>query len=496
MSIPLIYQNSPFDIYYPVSTKEIVRTEQIWLENIDILLCHTSKNLWNEANYIVRQLFTQKDKDGNNIGQYMKYSDLDYLIKHKSENYKKLSAQTSQQILKILDRSWKSFFEAIKEWRKNPEKFLGRPKLPGYKKKDGESLLVFTNQQVKIIDGYLKFPKKLNILNQKKIKSRLDDETNLREVRIIPKGDKYVIEIVYQIEEHQLDLNKDRIIGIDFGLRNIVTVANNIGEQPICIKGGVLKSINQFYNKRLAELKSIYSKQFVTVDNNKKQSISTAKCRLTGPAIRLLTNNRNNKIKDVMHKYSRYIIDYCIEHNIGTIVMGHNKGQKQNIDLGKKTNQNFVQIPEYLLRKMIKYKGEEIGISVIEQNESHTSKCSFLDDEPIGHREVYAGKRIYNATCHGGLFKSAKGIIINADVQGAYNIIKKAIPTAFSTEADHAIPIAFSTEVEYAIPKAFTKLKVLRSDGIEGDGLARSTRTSPVGLHPVRVNPLLVPIKN
>jgi len=463
----------PEDIYYPIGIKEIVRTEQIWIDNeesISILseLCHISKNLWNESNYVVRQLFTEKDKDGSRKGSYINYSNLDYLIKNKSENYKKLNGATSQQILKILDRSWKSFFEAIKDWvnnRHRDEKYLGKPRLPGYKKKDGEFLLVFTNQQCKIRNGYLIFPKKLKWM---KIKTRLDDETNIREVRIIPKINgkkgKYVIEIVYNVMEHQLDLNKDRVIGIDFGLRNIVTIGNNIGEKPVCMnnsnmlsKGSVLKGINQFYNKRLAELKSIYSKDIMACSLKDRSIIY----RKTGPAIKKLTWNRNQKIKDVIHKYSRFIIKYCINHNIGTMVLGISPGKKQEIGLGKRTNQNFVQIPEYLLRKMIKYKGEEIGIDIKEQEESHTSKCSFLDDEPIGHRGVYVGKRIYNATCHGGLFRSSftqlcKGKIINADVQGAYNIIKKAIP------------------------KAFMNLVVIRTDGIEG-----------IGLHPIRINPLI-----
>lgn len=154
------------DIYYPISSKEITKTEQIWIDSDDIVvilseLCHISKNLWNEADYIVRQLFTEKDKNGNNCGSYINYSNLDYLIKNKSENYKKLNGATSQQILKILDRSWKSFFNSIKDWKLNPSKYLGRPKLPGYLKKDGEFLLVFTNQQCKIKDGFLIFPKKL-----------------------------------------------------------------------------------------------------------------------------------------------------------------------------------------------------------------------------------------------------------------------------------------------------------------------------------------------
>ncbi len=346
MSIPLIYQDIRIgDIYYPIGTKEIVRTEQIWIDNeesISILseLCHISKNLWNESNYVVRQLFTQKDKDGNRIGQYMKYSDLDYLIKQKSENYYKIPPATSQQILKILDRSWKSFFEAIKDWKNDPSKYLGRPKLPGYKNKDGEFLLVFTNQQCKIKDGYLTFPKKLKDKGNKlNIKTRLDEETNIREVRIIPKGGKFVIEIVYLKLEHQLDLNKDRIIGIDFGLRNIVTIGNNVGILPICIKGGVLKSINQYYNKMLAELKTIYSKDIYACLIKDRSLIS----RKNGPALQKLTNNRNRKVKDVMHKYSRWIVRYCIQYNIGTIVIGYNPDWKRDINLGKKINQNFVQ---------------------------------------------------------------------------------------------------------------------------------------------------------
>ncbi len=343
-----------------------------------------------------------------------------------SENYKSINAQTAQQILKILDRSWNSFFKAIKEYAKHPEKFLGRPKLPGYKAKDGEYLLVFTNQQVKIDNGYIIFPKNLGIEN---VKTRLEDDTKISEARIIPKGTGYVLEIVYEKKAEPLNLDKDRIVGIDFGLRNIVTMSNNIGEQPIVIKGGVLKSMNQYYNKRKAELQSIYDRQGIK----------------TGTAERKLTEKRNRKIKDVMHKISRYIINWCIDHNVGTIFLGHNDNWKQEAELGKRNNQNFVSIPYYLLTHDIQYKGEEIGNTVKLQEESHTSKCSFLDNEPIEHHEKYMGKRIKR-----GIFRSAKGILINADVNGSLNIIRKAVSKAF--------------------PQG-------NADGIEG-----------VGLHPKRAN--------
>ncbi len=390
----------------------VIRTEQIWLKPTDVLseLCHYSKNLWNEANYIIRQEFINDNK-------WIHYNTLAGTLKT-SENFKALNAQTGQQTLKVLDKSWKSFFKAIKEWSAHPDKFLGRPKLPGYKPKDGETLIIFTNQQVRIQDSYLIFPKSIGI---EKVKTRLPDYTKLREVRIIPKGVGYVCEIVYKTlsEEGMINRrwysrikNSNRIAGIDFGTANIITMTNNIGLKPIAIKdyGTGIKSINQFYNKKKAELQSIYDLQGI------KQ----------GSKMDALTEKRNLKIKDAMHKVSRYILDYCIEHNIGTLVIGYNENWKQEAELGKRNNQNFVSIPYYLLVNMLQYKGEDAGITVKLQDESHTSKCSFLDNESIEHHEKYMGKRIRR-----GLFRSAKGILINADVQGAYNIIRKCEPNAF-----------------------------------------------------------------
>ncbi len=388
----------------------LIRTEQIQIEGTNeiSLFCHLSKNLWNEANYVIRQEFINNRK-------WIRYNVLNGKLKT-SENYKLLNAQSAQQTLKVLDHSWNSFFKSIKEWSKNPEKFLGRPKLPGYKSKDGENILIFTNQQVRIKDDYLTFTRKLPL----KIKTRLGKDTKLNQVRIIPKGSNYTCEIVYekQSEEGEINkrwyarrINKIRIIGIDMGIRNIVTIANNIGEIPIVIKGGVLKSMNQFYNKEKAQLQSIYDKQGIKFGTRMSQ----------------LNSKRNHKIKDMMHKISRYTIDYCLEHNIGTIIIGKNDNWKQESNMGKKNNQNFVSIPHYRLIQMLQYKAEECGIVIKLQQESHTSKCSFLDMEPICHQETYIGNRFTR-----GLFKSANGLIINSDVNGALNIIRKAIPNAFA----------------------------------------------------------------
>ena len=378
---------------------KVLRTEQIWIkgdENIQ-KLCHISKNLYNEANYIIRQEFF---KTGRRIG----YNKLDKLLK-KSENYRALPTQTAQQILRVLDRNWKSFFNAMNEWREHPEKFNERPRPPKYKKKDGAFMLIFTNQQVKVKEGVLIFPKVVGL----KLKIRIKE--GIREVRIIPKGVGYVVEIVYEKEVHPVERDKSRVAGIDLGVRNLVTIANNIGEEPIVVKGGVVKSINQFFNKEKARLQRIYAKQGIKKSKRMKK----------------LSVKRERKLKDFLHNVSKFVAEWCASHNIGRLVIGYNKEWKKGVNLGKKNNQNFVQIPFWMLIQQIKYKAEERGVEVLLMEENHTSKCSFLDDEQIEHRD-YMGKR------EKGLFRSAKGIIINADVNAAYNIIRKAIPEAF--EAD------------------------------------------------------------
>lgn len=376
---------------------EIVRTESIQLgrEYSSVLseYCHVSKNLWNEANYIVRQEFINNRK-------WIRYNQLAGILKV-SDNYRSLNAQTAQQILKVLDRSWKSFFRAIKVWKKNPSSFLGIPKLPSYKNKDGEFMLIFTNQQIRVKDDILSFPKRYNF--SVKIRATL----NIREARIIPTGVGYKCEIVYNKEVSQPMLNKNNVAGIDFGLNNIVTMANNIGLKPIIIKGGFIKSTNQYYNKKKAMLRGIYDT--VGIKNSKR--------------LEHLHFKRNNKIKDAMHKVSRYIIDYCKSNNIGTLVIGYNENWKQNISIGKRNNQNFVSIPFSTLKSNLEYKALESGIDIIFQEESYTSKCSFLDNESIQFHEKYLGKRINRGT-----FRTSTNTLINADVNAALNIIKKAIP--------------------------------------------------------------------
>ena len=343
----------------------------------------------------------------------MRYNALYHRIKT-SQNYQQLPAQTAQQVLIVLERNWKGFFRAIKSWKKDKTKFKGRPKPPRYKPKNGEFLLIFTNQQVKRKGTFLIFPKKVGL----KVITRLSEEIKIREVRIIPKGIGYMLEIVYNKRIKPKSLNKDNIISIDLGVRNLITTVNNNGLEPFIIKGGIVKSINQYYNKERARIQSIYDLQGIK----------------TGKNIQKLTHKRNKIINDFFHKNSKKIIDYCVINDIGTVVIGYNPEWKQNCRIGKKNTQNFVTIPYYKLVQQLEYKAEEQGIKFIKQEESHSSKCSFLNNEPIKHHHTYLGKWISR-----GLFMSKNGIIINADVNGAYNILRKALPKAFDADGIEAV---------------------------------------------------------
>ena len=388
---------------------KVKRTEQVYIgkdENVS-RMCHLSKNLYNQTNFVLRQQFMNREKMTG-------YNDLVRLFQLPSEdddhnNYQKLPAQTAQWTIRKVRQSWNSFFRAVKDYKKRPEKYLGRPRPPKYREKNGEFLLIFTNQQCSIENGILKFPRTVNM----EVKTRLEN-VDLREVRIVPQGVGYAIEIVYEKEISDLNNGRpERIMGIDIGVRNIVTIGDSIPEKGIAVRGGVLKSINQFFNKEYARLKSISDRQ----SGNRQLTHREKK----------LFMKRNRKLKDVMHKLSRSIVNYAELKSIDTIVIGHNNGWKQDADMGRKNNQNFVQIPFNKLIQQIRYKGEEAGIRVVIQEENHTSKCSFLDHESVEHHDEYKGRRTER-----GVFRSSSGTLIHADLNAAYNIIKKAIPEAFA----------------------------------------------------------------
>ena len=242
--------------------------------------------------------------------------------------------------------------------------------------------MAFEKNQVIFSNGVLILPQITDV----QVKPRLASLKSLINVRIVPKGVSYVLEITYSKYVPSVpNFTPLHIVGIDIGLTNLITMVNNKGFKPFVIKGGVVKSINQYYNKEKARIQSIYDHHGIK----------------TGKAMQKLTHTRNKNINDYFHKTTRKIIGYCVLNDIGTVVIGYNPDWKQNCQIGKRNTQNFVTIPYYKLNQQLDYKAEEQGIKFIEQEESYSSKCSFLDSEPIEHHENYLGRRITR-----GLFKT------------------------------------------------------------------------------------------
>lgn len=366
-------------------------------------LCYKSKNVYNYANYVIRQEFI-------NTGKWIRYKNLTFQLKH-SEPFKDLGSASSQYTLKMLDRNWKSFFSAIKDWKKHPSKYLGKPKIPKYKDKNGRYILELTNMQTNIRNGYLYFSWKPLKLFNNKIKTNV--KGRLLQTRFVPKNNCYILEIVYEINTPDIKEKESKnICSIDLGINNFVTIVNNIGSIPIVINGREIKSYNQYWNKQLARYKSVLKKV-----NNKDWSNRLDKSTL----------KRYNKLNNFFHKASKQVIEYCKCLEIDTIVIGKNDGWKQNSKLCKKVNQSFVQIPYVTFINMVKYKAEIQGIKVILIEESYTSGTSFLDEELPVKENYNKSRRIFR-----GLFKSNKGMIINSDVNAAYQIMKKVFPNVFS----------------------------------------------------------------
>jgi len=380
----------------------IIKPNNPFYKEIDEL-CFKSKNLYNSCLYAVRQEYIN---NGNNIlfELHNRFKD--------SEQYKDLPAKVSSTILNTVQLNFKAFFAGLKAYQANPSKFKGRPKLPKYLDSvDGRFFVSYTNQAIskKIFkkSGKIKLSK-ANI----EFNTRLTEFTQIDCVRLIPHNGYYTIEVVYTVPDKPKSEDNKRYASIDLGVNNLATVTTNTGTNPYVINGKPLKSMNQYYNKRLAYYKSILDTR-----NNKKKSNKINKLNL----------KRKNKVDNYLHNASKIIVDNLLDNNINTLVIGKNKQWKTDVNLGSANNQKFVQIPHSRFIDMLTYKCEREGINIILTEESYTSKCSFLDGETIKKHEQYKGKRIYR-----GLFKSANGALINADVNGSYNILRKALPEAFA----------------------------------------------------------------
>ena len=362
-------------------------------------MCFNSKNLYNEANYVIRQEFIEN-------GNYISYYDMNKEFKT-HENYKLTFSQPANCTLRLLDKNWKSYFKAIKDWKEHPNKYLGMPKLPKYLPKDGRFPWMIPNNQ--LVYDYEKST--IYIRNR----HMNDYDWHCRclgrpiQVRFIPHGNHYTMEIIYEIEIEDIDKDmvSERIAAIDIGVDNLVTMTNNIMESPIIINGKPLKSINQQYNKQKAKMQSDLMKRNGQHWSNKLETFSY---------------KRNQRIKNYMHNASALIIKWCIEHNIDTLVVGKNDTWKQE----KKHMQNFTSIPYEMLLGQLQYKCENVGIKYIEVNEAYTSGTSYLDNEaPI--KENYNKERRIQR----GLFQ-AKNMLINADVNGSLQIMRKVFPDSYT----------------------------------------------------------------
>lgn len=331
-----------------------------------------------------------------------------------------LPRQSAQQIIKEVVASMKSFYAAVREYKAAPAKFTGRPKLPGYSKSGGNHAVVLTNQDCTLYKKGIDHSVKLPLCKQRFNIGAAPVEGKLKQASIVPMHGIFMLVLVFD-DGITVPAKREtsRICAIDMGVNNIAAITNNVGKPCLLFKGGIAKSINQGYNKQMAQIMS------------KQTTGTTTKFAMT-PEAEALCLKRNNRLSDLMHKTAKHIVQWCIDNEIDTIVIGKTKFWKQETNIGAKNNQNFVQIPFDKLRFDIAYRAERVGIKVVEQEESYTSVASFMAKDTIpvyGKNDSdakFTGKRIRR-----GVYRNADGSEINADLNASANILRKAFPAAF-----------------------------------------------------------------
>ena len=358
-----------------------------------------SKNPYNATLYQTRQAYI---KDHTIINS----AELDTLLQSTSE-YRTLPAKVAQWVLKQVILAWKSYFAACTEWATHPEKFLGHPKLPKDLPKQGRNLLTYTTQAIS------RNPKNAGWIVPSGLPIRVATQhafETIDQVRIVPHATHYTVEVIYERAITPADVHPAWVAGVDLGVNNLAAITSNQpGFVPLLVNGRPLKALNQYYNKQRAHYQALLPEG-----------------HYTSHRLDSLADKRKRQVDSYLHVASRRIIEHLIQRRIGTLIIGKNDGWKQQVTLGKRTNQAFVFLPHARFIAMLTYKAQLVGIEVILTEESYTSKCSFLDNEPLTHQEQYAGKRVKR-----GLFVTATGRRMNADVNGSYNMIVKVVPDAF-----------------------------------------------------------------
>jgi putative transposase len=377
-------------------------------------MAFASKNLWNLANYQTRQAYIFQKR-------YLASAALYPTLKH-TEAYQALPAKVANQVLIQLDQAWKSFFEANQAYRADPAQFTGRPKLPKYKHKtEGRNLLVFERgaiwkaelRQREIAVSHL------GVLGETK-----QQPASVQQVRLVPKADHYVLEVVYEAEEQRAEgLDPELFVALDPGVNVLAALTSNkTGFVPRLVSGKPVKAINQLYNKQREHIQ--------------KQLARGQEPRYTSHRLDRITTKRNRRVLQYLHTASRRMIDLLVEEGIGVLVLGKNPFWKTNVELGKKHNQEFVQIPHARLLELLTYKAEARGIRVLFTEESYTSKASFLDLDPLPRYDPTQGaeqeeKPHFSGHRDGRWYRVKGRPPIHADVNGSFNIGRKVFPTAF-----------------------------------------------------------------
>ena len=394
-----------------------------------------AKNLHNAALFRMRQNFTAygktalsgnelavraetqlvHEKYGSEVKQVLSYVQLERMMRltENPDFFSELPMQTAQQILKQTARDFKSWLTALKAYKKDVSKFLGRPKMPGYRKCEYDTFTM-TNQETVLYAGKNGYVLKLPKTNIRIPVPHLGSDVRLREVKVKPFYDSFEILLTLETEDAQASTGS-ACCAIDLGVNNIAAIVTNTGKSVI-YKGGAVKAANQWFNKERARLVSVLTK-----DGKPYR-----------PTHRLdaLSRKRTLFLRDYMHKVSHGIIRFCLDNGIGTIVIGENKGWKQNSNIGHRNNQAFVSVPFEMLKNQLVYKAEAVGICVLMQDESNTSQADFLAGDSCAEKN-FSGKRIRR-----GLYRSATGVTVNADLNAAANIMRKALPEAFSGMSD------------------------------------------------------------
>ena len=389
--------------------KHIIKKGHLFYTSLDDL-CFKSKNLYNATLYAIRQYLFETTK-------YLNYYSLQPQFQnYNNPDYRALPANVSQQVMKLVNQNFKSFFSALKSYHQNPEKFKAAPQLPKYlHKTKGRFVTVFTQRVIsRLVDktGYLT----LTGIENVKIKTSLH-YNQIQQVRIVPKNNYYVVEIIYKVNELELKKDNGRYCGVDLGVNNLAAISSNV-VKPFIINGKPIKSINHYYNKQKAKFQSLLPKDQYYSNRLYKLELK-----------------RKNLIDNYLHKASRLLVNHLVSNQINTLIIGHNKEWKQDINNGKVNNQNFVQIPFNRFIQMLQYKCKFEGINVVITEESYTSKSSFLDNDylPVykqGNTQEYkfSGRRVKR-----GLYKTSNGSVINADINGSLNIMRKVIPNVIIT---------------------------------------------------------------